>query len=104
MIKIENIDIKIEHGGIITYITTTDDNETDRYILLQHHLLIGNEHYGYVIRHIWQNGIDAWGSDYACNKEDLYDIVKNNDNSHVFVDAIKAYIKKLEHDKTLILV
>lgn len=53
MIKVESAEIKIEHGGIITYITTTDDNETDRYILVKHNLLIGNECYSYVIRHIW---------------------------------------------------
>lgn len=104
MKNISDLSIKIEDGETIIYITTTDNNETDRYILLKYNLLLDEKHYRYVIKHIWQNGIDAWGQNYACNKEDLYDIAKNNDNSHVFVDAVKAYIKKLEHDKTLILI
>lgn len=52
MKNISDLSIKIEDGETIIYITTTDNNENDRYILLKYNLLLDEKHYRYAIKHI----------------------------------------------------
>lgn len=104
-VDILNLDRDRFYYNIKCYTTTTDKHETDYYMLVEERHRIDEVCYRYVIRQGYQSGTDAWGWDYVCNAEDLYDIVeKYKDSTHPFVENVKGYLKKLENDKTLTLI
>jgi len=69
-----------------------DDKEGNRYYTLYDAYELNRSRGKYYIKFNWCRGWDQWGYYYELNEDELIDFVKDNDNGHVFIEGIKAYL------------
>lgn len=79
-------------GTIIKISILDNDKQGSNFYTLFNGDNIGMNSSKYYIQHSWARGWDQWGYDYELAEEELIDFIKENDNGHIFIEAIKQYL------------